>query len=109
MAMSMGRDRSRDGNANTGVYSWLCDRSYRAIGIGAVTGCLVWVGAVEGGRSAWRLVEASYSDVAGNLRWLWDAGTDSWLGPARWCVAVGIVMVVWFLGVGAVEWWRGRQ
>lgn len=110
MAMLRGRDRSRDGNANTGVYSWLCDRSYRAIGtrvgLGAVTGTLA---VLWGHRVVWRALAASYSDVAGNLRWLWQVGGDSWAGPLRWGLAASAAMCGWFLAMGLWEWWRGRQ
>jgi hypothetical protein len=88
----------------TGIYDWICDRKYRAQGIAAVTGAVMWAGAIEGYRAGHRALWAVASDVWVNLRWLADAGTDSWLGPARWAVASGIVMVIWFLGVGVIEY-----
>jgi hypothetical protein len=98
------------------VYDWICDRKYRAQGLAMVTSGLMWSGIIEGyriGHRASELLQATASDVWGNLRWLWQVGQasgGSWAGPLRWGLCASLAGMVWFIGVGAVEYCRrGKQ
>jgi len=91
------------------VYDWICDRKYRAQGLAAITGGLVWVGIIEGYRLGHRAVEATVSDLWANLRWLWQVGGGSWAGPLRWGLCASLAGMVWFIGVGIVERLREKQ
>ena len=86
------------------MYNWICDRGYRADGIVAVGGCLTWTGVYLGYRHVSGVLQAAVSDLAANLRWVWQVGGGSWAGPLRWGLAASVAGMVWFLGVGAIEY-----
>jgi hypothetical protein len=71
----------------------------------------LWWGIVRAGIWAVERMAGLYSVLQANVVWFWNSGPgdNPWLGPARWGLVTCTVMVVWFLGVGVIEWWRARR
>jgi len=93
---------------------WYCHSRFTYSCAFIVSG-LLWWAIIAGGIWLWRhlgtIAASVWADVWANVCWLWDAGPvdDPWLGPGKYMLVAGIVCVIWFLGVGAVEWWNRRR